>query len=136
MTKRIDGKARADRLVADVAAATVKLKSQAGIAPGLCAVLVGEDPASQVYVRNKGKAAIATGLSALDPAVRATKHAAKTWPDDGDVPLILRGSVGPTMMRSDRASCHEGDHPASLRCSIFGSKRARKISASSGSSKQ
>ena len=87
-------------------------------------------------MRSLSRAGIATGLSALDPAVRATKHAAKTWPDDGDVPLILRGSVGPTIMRSDRASCHEGDHPASLRCSIFGSKRARKISASSGSSKQ
>jgi 5,10-methylene-tetrahydrofolate dehydrogenase/methenyl tetrahydrofolate cyclohydrolase len=62
MTKRIDGKARADRLVADVAAATAKLKSQAGIAPGLCAVLVREDPASQVYVRNKGKAAVVAGL--------------------------------------------------------------------------
>ena len=91
---------------------------------------------SRPGMRSLSRAGIATGLSALDPAVRATKHAAKTWPDDGDVPLILRGSVGPTIMRSDRASCHEGDHPASLRCSIFGSKRARKISASSGSSKQ
>ncbi len=50
VTKRIDGKARADRLVADVAATTAKLKVEAGITPGLCAVLVGEDPASQVYV--------------------------------------------------------------------------------------
>jgi methylenetetrahydrofolate dehydrogenase (NADP+)/methenyltetrahydrofolate cyclohydrolase len=72
MTKRIDGKARADRLVADVAAVTAKLKSQAGIAPGLCAVLVGEDPASQVYVRNKGKAAVAAGIASFQDMLPAT----------------------------------------------------------------
>ena len=65
MTTRIDGKARADRLVADVAAVTAKLKAEAGIAPGLCAVLVGEDPASQVYVRNKGKTATAAGIASF-----------------------------------------------------------------------
>src|SRR5580693_4645437 len=72
MTKRIDGKARADRLVADVAAATAKLKAQSGITPGLCAVLVGEDPASQVYVRNKGKAAVAAGIASLQETLPAT----------------------------------------------------------------
>jgi methylenetetrahydrofolate dehydrogenase (NADP+)/methenyltetrahydrofolate cyclohydrolase len=72
MTRRIDGKARADRLVADVAAVTAKLKSQAGIAPGLCAVLVGEDPASQVYVRNKGKAAVAAGIASFQEMLPAT----------------------------------------------------------------
>ena len=66
MTKRIDGKARADRLVADVAAAAAKLKAQAGIAPGLCAVLVGEDPASQVYVRSKGKQTVACGMASFE----------------------------------------------------------------------
>src|SRR5580700_9292006 len=72
MTKRIDGKARADRLLADVAAATAKLKAAAGIAPGLCAVLVGEDPASQVYVRNKGKAATAAGIASFQKTLPAT----------------------------------------------------------------
>jgi len=72
MTKRIDGKARADRLVADVAAATAKLKAEAGIAPGLCAVLVGEDPASQVYVRNKGKAATAAGIASFQETLPAS----------------------------------------------------------------
>ena len=61
-TKRIDGKARANRLVADIAAATAKLKAEAGVTPGLCAVLVGNDPASEVYVRSKGKAATAAGI--------------------------------------------------------------------------
>jgi methylenetetrahydrofolate dehydrogenase (NADP+) / methenyltetrahydrofolate cyclohydrolase len=71
-TTRIDGKARADRLVAEVAAATAKLKAQSGIAPGLCAVLVGEDPASQVYVRNKGKAATAAGIASFQETLPAT----------------------------------------------------------------
>jgi methylenetetrahydrofolate dehydrogenase (NADP+) / methenyltetrahydrofolate cyclohydrolase len=71
-TKRIDGKARADRLTADVAAAAAKLKAEAGMVPGLCAVLVGEDPASQVYVRNKGKSAIAAGITSFEEKLPAT----------------------------------------------------------------
>jgi methylenetetrahydrofolate dehydrogenase (NADP+) / methenyltetrahydrofolate cyclohydrolase len=71
-TKRIDGKARADRLVADVAAVTAKLKAQTGIEPGLCAVLVGEDPASQVYVRNKGKAATSAGIASFQETLPAS----------------------------------------------------------------
>jgi len=65
MTTRIDGKARADRLVAEVAAAAAKLKAASGIAPGLCTVLVGSDPASQIYVRLKGKAATAAGIESF-----------------------------------------------------------------------
>src|SRR6202162_6693184 len=72
MTKRIDGKARAERRVTEVAAAPTKLKARAGIAPGLCAVLVGEDPASQVYVRNKGKAATAAGIASFQETLPAT----------------------------------------------------------------
>jgi methylenetetrahydrofolate dehydrogenase (NADP+)/methenyltetrahydrofolate cyclohydrolase len=72
VTKRIDGKARADRLTADVALAAAKLKAEAGIEAGLCAVLVGEDPASQVYVRNKGKAATAAGIVSFEEKLPAT----------------------------------------------------------------
>jgi methylenetetrahydrofolate dehydrogenase (NADP+) / methenyltetrahydrofolate cyclohydrolase len=72
VTKRIDGKARADRLVAEVAAAATKLKAQCGVAPGLCAVLVGDDPASRVYVRNKGKTATAAGIASLQENLPAT----------------------------------------------------------------
>src|SRR5579872_389860 len=70
-TERIDGKARADRLIAEVAAATAKLKALA-ISPGLCAVLVGEDPASQVYVRNKGRAATAAGIASFQETLPAS----------------------------------------------------------------
>ena len=64
-TKRIDGKARAARLVTDIAAATAALKAGSGVVPGLCAVLVGTDPASQSYVGSKGKAAIAAGIQSF-----------------------------------------------------------------------
>jgi len=64
-TKRIDGKARADRLVAGIAAVTAQLKAASGVVPGLCAVLVGDDPASQMYVRAKGKVAAAAGIASF-----------------------------------------------------------------------
>ena len=49
----IDGKARAARLRASVAQAVTGLKAAPGITPGLAVVLVGDDPASRVYVANK-----------------------------------------------------------------------------------
>src|SRR5579863_5720387 len=76
-TQRIDGKARAERLVAEVAAAAAKLKAQTGAAPGLCAVLVGDNPASQVYVRNKGRAAVAAGIESFQETLPATASEAE-----------------------------------------------------------
>src|ERR1700689_3896935 len=77
VTKRIDGKARAERLLAEVAGATTKLKAQIGASPGLCAVLVGDNPASQVYVRNKGKAAVAAGIESFQETLPATASEAE-----------------------------------------------------------
>jgi methylenetetrahydrofolate dehydrogenase (NADP+) / methenyltetrahydrofolate cyclohydrolase len=77
VTKRIDGKARAERLLAHVASATAKFKSEVGAAPGLCAVLVGDNPASQVYVRNKGKAAVAAGIESFQETLPATASEAE-----------------------------------------------------------
>lgn len=54
MTLIIDGKAVAAALRAETAAKAAAFAARAGRAPGLAVVLVGEDPASQVYVRNKG----------------------------------------------------------------------------------
>src|ERR1700676_155176 len=71
-TRLIDGKARAARLRADIAAAAAELKAKANIVPGLCAVLVGDDPASEVYVRNKGKAAVAAGIASFQETLPAT----------------------------------------------------------------
>ncbi len=60
--KIIDGKEFARRLRERVAAEVAKLKDDHGITPGLTVVLVGEDEASQVYVRNKGKQTEETGM--------------------------------------------------------------------------
>ncbi len=61
----IDGKAFAERLRAETARQAATLKRKHGIVPGLAAVLVGEHPASQVYVRNKSKAAEAAGMRSM-----------------------------------------------------------------------
>ena len=76
-TKLIDGKARAGRLLADVAAAAASLRGGPGIVPGLCAVLVGRDPASEVYVRSKGKAATATGIASFQHVLPETTSEAE-----------------------------------------------------------
>ena len=76
-TKLIDGRARADRLLADVAAAAASLRGGPGIVPGLCAVLVGDDPASEVYTRNKEKAATEVGIRELSTSCRDTTSEAE-----------------------------------------------------------
>ena len=63
MTARLlEGGPIADAIRAEVAAEVAKLKAAKGITPGLCAVLVGEDPASQTYVASKGKATEEAGM--------------------------------------------------------------------------
>ncbi len=64
--KRIDGKAFAEGLRARVATRVETLKADHGITPGLAVVLVGEDPASQVYVRNKGKQTVECGMNSFE----------------------------------------------------------------------
>ena len=61
----IDGKDAAARLKEGVAAAVAALKAKHGLVPGLATVLVGDDPASQVYVRNKQKTAHALGMNSV-----------------------------------------------------------------------
>ena len=58
----IDGKAIAASVRAEVKAKVAELAARTGVRPGLTVVLVGNDPASQVYVRNKGKAADEAGF--------------------------------------------------------------------------
>ncbi len=62
----IDGKAFAQGLRTRVAAQTATFTASARRAPGLAVVLVGEDPASQVYVRSKHKATIAAGMESFE----------------------------------------------------------------------
>jgi methylenetetrahydrofolate dehydrogenase (NADP+)/methenyltetrahydrofolate cyclohydrolase len=59
----LDGKALAQRIRQEVAAAVADLKSQTGVVPGLTVILVGDNPASQVYVASKQKASAAAGMN-------------------------------------------------------------------------
>lgn len=58
----IDGKAFSQTLVERVAAAAARLEAAHGVKPGLAVVIVGEDPASQIYVRNKGETTQKAGM--------------------------------------------------------------------------
>ena len=62
----IDGKAFAATVREKVAGHVARLKEENGITPGLAVVLVGEDPASQVYVRSKGKQTIEVGMNSYE----------------------------------------------------------------------
>ena len=62
----IDGKALAARLTATVAEAAARLMREHALRPGLAVVLVGEDPASHVYVRSKARATVLAGLASIE----------------------------------------------------------------------
>jgi methylenetetrahydrofolate dehydrogenase (NADP+)/methenyltetrahydrofolate cyclohydrolase len=85
----IDGKAIAETVRADVARRVAELKSRHGIRPGLAVVLVGEDPASQVYVRNKAKQTSECGMASLEHKLPATTPEAEL------LALVARLNVDP-----------------------------------------
>jgi methylenetetrahydrofolate dehydrogenase (NADP+) / methenyltetrahydrofolate cyclohydrolase len=62
----IDGKAVAAGLRAQVAGQVRRLTAEHGVVPGLAVVLVGQDPASEVYVRNKGRATVEAGMESFE----------------------------------------------------------------------
>ena len=64
--KLIDGKAFATALGKAVANSTAAVKAAHGLTPGLAVVLVGEDPASQVYVTSKGRETLAAGMNSYE----------------------------------------------------------------------
>lgn len=61
----IDGKIYAERLRAQVAEEVAQLKADHGLTPGLAVVLVGDDPASQIYVRSKGEKSREAGMHSV-----------------------------------------------------------------------
>ena len=63
--KIIDGKVYAEHLRAEVGREVARLKADYNIHPGLAVVLVGEDPASQIYVRSKGEHSLAAGMHSV-----------------------------------------------------------------------
>ena len=68
----IDGKAFAAQVRGQVAEHVARLKQDHGIVPGLAVVLVGEDPASQVYVRSKGKQTVEVGMASFEHKLDAS----------------------------------------------------------------
>ena len=62
----IDGKGFAAKVRGEVGRHVKRLKDEHGITPGLAVVLVGEDPASQVYVRSKGKQTVEAGMNSYE----------------------------------------------------------------------
>jgi methylenetetrahydrofolate dehydrogenase (NADP+) / methenyltetrahydrofolate cyclohydrolase len=126
-TKKIDGRAHADRLTAEVAAAAAALKAGSGIVPGLCAVLVGGDPASHVYVRNKNRAAIAAGIATFQENLPETateaellaliaKLNADDWIDGILIQLPLPKHIDPRRIIEaiDPAKDVDGFHPRNV----------------------
>ena len=72
MAEKIDGKAFAQDLRDRVGKAVARLTKDHGLVPGLAVVLVGEDPASQVYVRNKGKQTLEAGMHSFEHKLPVT----------------------------------------------------------------
>jgi methylenetetrahydrofolate dehydrogenase (NADP+)/methenyltetrahydrofolate cyclohydrolase len=64
--KIIDGKQIAASVRAEVAAEVVRLQKEHGLKPGLAVILVGEDPASKVYVANKAKQTVEVGMNSWE----------------------------------------------------------------------
>ena len=73
----IDGKAFAAKLRERVVAETARLKREHNLVPGLATVLVGDDPASEVYVRNKGKMARDLGFHSVNVPMPASASEAE-----------------------------------------------------------
>jgi methylenetetrahydrofolate dehydrogenase (NADP+)/methenyltetrahydrofolate cyclohydrolase len=83
-TKRIDGKTFAARLVERVTAAAARLTADHGVRPGLAVVIVGEDPASQIYVRNKGERTREAGM-------RSDTHRLDATTSQADLLALIAG---------------------------------------------
>jgi methylenetetrahydrofolate dehydrogenase (NADP+)/methenyltetrahydrofolate cyclohydrolase len=87
----IDGKAFAERLRERVGEAAAAFEAAAGRKAGLAVVLVGEDPASQVYVRNKGKQTIACGMASFEHKLP------ETTPEADLLALVARLNADPAV---------------------------------------
>ena len=92
MTARIiDGKAQAEALRAAVAQEVARLKAEQGFVPGLAVVLVGEDPASQVYVGSKAKQTVEVGMTSIEHRLDAST------PEADLLDLIARLNADPAV---------------------------------------
>lgn len=120
----IDGRAAAAELHQRIAAAAAELRRGAGFVPGLAAVLVGNDPASQIYVRNKARACTANGLASFEhrlpaqaPAAEVTELIRRLNADDRVDGILVQLPLPPQIEASqaiaaiDAAKDVDGFHP-------------------------
>lgn len=75
--QRIDGKAYADNLLVTIQAEVARLKTAHSLTPGLAVILVGSDPASQVYVHNKGKKTRDAGMNSYEHSLPSSTSEAE-----------------------------------------------------------
>jgi methylenetetrahydrofolate dehydrogenase (NADP+)/methenyltetrahydrofolate cyclohydrolase len=68
----IDGKGASQKLREKIATAVARLKREHAVTPGLAVVLVGEDPASQIYVKNKARQTLEAGMASFEHRLAAT----------------------------------------------------------------
>ena len=96
----IDGKAVSQQIRAEVKDLAAKLKEEHGIAPGLAFILVGNNPASEVYVRNKAKACDALGFYSI------TERMTEDVPQQAviDTCLSCHGAMGQRQLTMDAAA--------------------------------
>lgn len=73
--KILDGKLIAEAVLSEVASGIEDLKKKAGIVPGLAVIIVGENPASQIYVKSKGRRAVKLGMKSVQRTLPATAKA-------------------------------------------------------------
>ena len=127
MARLIDGKAIAAKVRGDVAAEVAAFKRTHGVVPGLAVVIVGDDPASQVYVRNKGRQTIEAGMRSLEyklPVATSELDLLELIGDlnrDGDIHGILVQLPLPRHIETDRvieaidpAKDVDGFHPVNV----------------------
>ncbi len=128
MTARIiDGKAAAGALRARVAAGVEALREATGVQPGLAVVLVGEDPASQVYVRSKARQTVEAGMASFEHRLPETASEAEVLALvaqlNGDpavhgvlvqLPLPAQIDAGRVIEAIDPAKDVDGFHPVNV----------------------
>ncbi|WP_210251140.1 bifunctional methylenetetrahydrofolate dehydrogenase/methenyltetrahydrofolate cyclohydrolase FolD [Bosea sp. F3-2] len=84
MAHRIDGKAFAAGIGGEVAKAVHRLRQEYGVTPGLAVVLVGNDPASEVYVRNKARQTVSAGMQSFEHRLEASAG-------EGEIRALIAG---------------------------------------------
>lgn len=127
--KILDGKTLAERLRADMRAQTSQLQAKHGRAPGLAVILVGGDPASQIYVNNKKRACEEVGIISFShelPQETSKEHLLGLIGElnrdpriDGilvQLPLPDHINPGPVIEAIDPAKDVDGFHPYNLGC--------------------